>query len=103
SPVITAFSPRDEIRTLAWPGVWPGVDSSQTSPVKRCAGSTSSACFASITGRTESSIGFLKSGLPSNLDQYSHSGLVIRYLAFGKVGIHLPFSRIVFQPTWTRW
>src|SRR5215472_14811337 len=63
SPVMTAFSPREEMRTLVWPGVWPGVGSSHTSPVSLCPGSTRSARPASITGRTESSIGFWKSGL----------------------------------------
>ena len=69
SPVITASSPREEMRTLAWPGVWPGVGSSQTSDVSLWVGSTSSASPASTTGRTESSICSAISLGPSKCDQ----------------------------------
>ena len=35
SPVITARSPLDSTTTEWWPGVWPGVGSRRTSPVRR--------------------------------------------------------------------
>ena len=52
-----------------------------------------------MIGRTESSMVILKSAMPSYLFQCSHSRLTIRYFALGKVGTHLPFSSVVFQPT----
>ena len=102
SPVITAFSPREDIRTLMWPGVCPGVGSSDTSPViLRSHLDQFLASRASITGRTESSIGFLKSALASYRDQWSHSALPHQIGAPGRKSMHpaSSYSSIVFQPT----
>src|SRR5712692_801037 len=35
--------------------------------------------------------------------QYSHSSPAKRYVALGKVGVHRPLTRRVFQPTWSMW
>ena len=50
SPVITASSPSEEIRTLWWPGVCPAVGSSHTASLRRRSDSTSSARPASMQG-----------------------------------------------------
>jgi hypothetical protein len=95
---MTASCPREEMRTEKWPGVCPGVDSSQTSSVMRWRSSTSSDMPSPITGRTESSTGPFRKG-SSAREKKSHSVPPIRYVALGKVGTHRPFFSIVFQPT----
>jgi hypothetical protein len=52
SPVITARSPFESIFTLTWPGVCPGVGSSEISSVIRWADSTNTCRPASTTGFT---------------------------------------------------
>jgi predicted RNA-binding protein with TRAM domain len=72
SPVMTASRPSARKRTLVWPGVWPGVGSSQISSLTRWSISTSVASPASSTGLTLSSmIRFVSSS--RSLDQCSHS------------------------------
>src|SRR5207237_587957 len=100
SPVMTASSPCDEIRTVKCPGVCPGADSSQTSSVIWWRSSTSSDIPSAITGRTESSIGSFRNE-SSTREKKSHSVPPIRYFALGKVATHLPSLSIVFQPTWS--
>ena len=61
------------MRTLTWPGVWPGVGSSRTSAVDRVVALDESARPASMTGRTESAMTSPSRRVVAPAVQYSHS------------------------------
>src|SRR5882757_1903564 len=106
SPVSRASWPSEAMWMLIWPGLWPGVGIRVTS-------SASLASEATRSARPASAIGFTESLNTASLSasswlwsrQYSYSVLPNTYLAFGKVGTHLPSTSRVFQPTWStcRW
>ena len=100
SPVMTAFVALREIRTEMWPGVCPGVGSSQTSSVIRSRRRRARPARRIDRPHRVVDATLQERRLPV-FEKKSHSVPRTRYLALGNVGTHLPFTSIVFQPTWS--